>query len=306
MFAFSLRQIEVFLRVCETGSFRRAADVLGVSEASVSKQMRALERGLDCLLFERRRGSAANLSVAGMSFRKRAQSFAWRGIELSLSVRPESAQDHPLYLFAGAHILEDFLRPELSGFARRHPTIALSFVPMPSRADARKAVLAGKLDGALMTVEREHDLPGSVFLANVGMAAYGSVSLLQRAERQGIARIPFLFPPRGSEDEFETFKYLRSVGVASPTVSGRYQYHDVAVGMALEGLGALVTLQSIVDAFDPSAKLCVLKPLETFQRRFYLQQTVPRQKAELLAKLFRSAAGPRIIRKRRSAIEGDR
>ena len=51
----TLRQIRYFLAVSETGSFRRAADKLGVTQPTLTAQMAALEENLDTLLFERTR-----------------------------------------------------------------------------------------------------------------------------------------------------------------------------------------------------------------------------------------------------------
>ncbi len=43
---FTLRQLEVFAALCETRSFRKASETLGISQASVSNQLKALEEQL--------------------------------------------------------------------------------------------------------------------------------------------------------------------------------------------------------------------------------------------------------------------
>jgi DNA-binding transcriptional LysR family regulator len=45
--------IEVFLRVAEEGSFTRAAELLGTSQPTVSRQIRSLEESLGVSLFAR-------------------------------------------------------------------------------------------------------------------------------------------------------------------------------------------------------------------------------------------------------------
>jgi DNA-binding transcriptional LysR family regulator len=67
------RQLETFLCVAECGSIRAAADRLGISQPSVSKQIRALETKLGGSLFARRRGAKIALSTRGESLRAEAQ-----------------------------------------------------------------------------------------------------------------------------------------------------------------------------------------------------------------------------------------
>lgn len=59
------RQLEIFVRTAELGSMRLAADSLDISQPSVSKQLKALERDLGGALFTRDRGQRAQLSEFG-------------------------------------------------------------------------------------------------------------------------------------------------------------------------------------------------------------------------------------------------
>src|SRR5690554_6113468 len=65
---FTLRQLEVFSSLCATRSFRRTAEALGISQASVSNQMKALEAQLGVALFARRPGQRPALTAEGMAF----------------------------------------------------------------------------------------------------------------------------------------------------------------------------------------------------------------------------------------------
>jgi DNA-binding transcriptional LysR family regulator len=69
-----LRQVEYFLKVVETGNFLRAAEDLYISQSSLSKQIMALEKELDCTLFDRSKRKIA-LTPAGEAFLKYAREF---------------------------------------------------------------------------------------------------------------------------------------------------------------------------------------------------------------------------------------
>jgi molybdenum-dependent DNA-binding transcriptional regulator ModE len=60
------------LAVAEAGSFSRAADRLGISQPTVSQQMRDLEAGMRVSLFQRR-GKRILLTSAGLIFQEHAR-----------------------------------------------------------------------------------------------------------------------------------------------------------------------------------------------------------------------------------------
>ena len=68
----AIRHLRYFLAVAEAGSFSRAADRLGISQPSVSQQMRDLEAGLRVSLFQRR-GKRILLTSTGLIFQEHAR-----------------------------------------------------------------------------------------------------------------------------------------------------------------------------------------------------------------------------------------
>nr|MCU0854027.1 LysR family transcriptional regulator [Paracoccaceae bacterium] len=68
----SLKQLEYFVALAETGSFRRAADHCGISQPSLSVQLAALEKRLGQTLVERSR-SGVILTPSGREVHERAR-----------------------------------------------------------------------------------------------------------------------------------------------------------------------------------------------------------------------------------------
>ncbi|MHC5542246.1 LysR family transcriptional regulator, partial [Singulisphaera rosea] len=66
-----LRQIRYFLAVAEARHFTKAAQTLGISQSTLSAQVKELERDLGTPLFDRT-GRAVRLSEAGKAFLEHA------------------------------------------------------------------------------------------------------------------------------------------------------------------------------------------------------------------------------------------
>lgn len=74
-----MRAIDTFLAIAETGSFHAAAEVLNITQTTVSARIKVLETELSTALFERGPGGT-RLSAAGQQFRPYAEQLqqTWR------------------------------------------------------------------------------------------------------------------------------------------------------------------------------------------------------------------------------------
>ncbi len=110
-----------FEATARLGSITKAADELGLTQAAISRQIRALEENLDVSLFERR-NRAVFLSEEGREFEK-VVSEAMRSIAThSAHLRAQSVKNEVVLL---SQLCEGFywLMPNLSKFYQRHPDI---------------------------------------------------------------------------------------------------------------------------------------------------------------------------------------
>ena len=143
-----IRHLRYFLAVAGAGSFSRAADRLGISQPSVSQQMRELEENLRVSLFQRR-GRRILLTAAGLIFQEHARAIL-RQVENFLD---ELSRDS-VQLRGDLHLgtvpwLDVALVPQLLGlFAAKHPNVNLTVTEISSD-DIETALEEGRLDVGL-------------------------------------------------------------------------------------------------------------------------------------------------------------
>ena len=126
----TFRRLQVFVAAAHDCNFRKTADRLGISQPSVSAQIRAIETHLGYELFARRRGAISTLSDEGQGFLAHAR-------ELVKAQRDLAAERHAfrreqaavLRVSVGPILLEKRVKPRLPEFHERCGSIAMEFVP---------------------------------------------------------------------------------------------------------------------------------------------------------------------------------
>lgn len=143
-----IRHLRYFLAVAEAGSFSRAADRLGISQPSVSQQMRDLEAGLRVALFQRR-GKRILLTPAGQIFQEHARGILRHLENFLQELTSEPGQLRGALSVGVVPILNVALIPPLLGlFAASHPGISLS-VEEISSTEIETALEEGRMDVGL-------------------------------------------------------------------------------------------------------------------------------------------------------------
>ncbi|GAA5191405.1 LysR substrate-binding domain-containing protein [Rugosimonospora acidiphila] len=149
-----LQQLRYFLAVAETRHFTRAAELLSVSQPTLSKQVHTLETALGAPLFERIRG-AVTLTAAGAALLP----FAQRMVADADVARDEirnlvGLRQGAVRLGATPSLCSSLVPEVLRRFRAAHPDIALN-VTEGSSPDLIAGLLAHSLDLALI-VAPEH------------------------------------------------------------------------------------------------------------------------------------------------------
>jgi len=118
-----VRQLEYFTTVAKLGSFRGSAKALGISEPTLSQQLKRLEQECGALLIDRTSHHTAGLTAAGQTFLARAER-ALAEIEAGLAEVSELSGVSGELRLATA-LGADRLARFLAAFARQYPRVDL-------------------------------------------------------------------------------------------------------------------------------------------------------------------------------------
>lgn len=233
-----LRDLEYFLRIAETGSLRRAAQLMEVSQPAVTKGLKRLEAELGIALVRRSR-KGATLTEVGQSFLDRA-----RRLRRDLEIALQEAND----LRAGAQglvrvgitpaLVEPVLQPASMALMAQRP--AARFRVRIALSDELLAALRqGEIDVMISGIP--DPAPDEVDIATIGenvlgVIARGDHPLMRKHRPQpaDLVRYAWVLPRRGvlSRD------WLDSVFMAHdlPRPLARFEFdptHDGLVTMLL-------------------------------------------------------------------------
>ena len=143
-----IRHLRYFLAVAEAGSFSRAADRLGISQPSVSQQMRDLEAGLRVPLFQRR-GKRILLTPRGLIFQEHARALLHQLENFLQELNSEPGELRGELRLGVIPVLNVPLVPQLLGaFVADHPAISVT-VEEISSTEIETAVEEGRMDVGL-------------------------------------------------------------------------------------------------------------------------------------------------------------
>ena len=143
-----IRHLRYFLAVAEAGNFSRAADRLGISQPSVSQQMRDLEAGLRVPLFQRR-GKRILLTQRGLIFQEHARAVLHQLENFLQELNSEPGELRGALHLGVIPVLNVPLVPQLLGsFAADHPAISIT-VEEISSTEIETALEEGRMDVGL-------------------------------------------------------------------------------------------------------------------------------------------------------------
>ena len=285
---FTLRQLEIFASLANTRSFRRSADSFGISQASVSNQLKTLEAQLGVQLFDRKPGRRPSLTAAGLAFQDDLRVFN-RAAEGLASHRRAQASDLEasvrFRVLVGQGMFDTYVRPKLDRFFAANPTIELEMETRLPYGSLIEAIDKRTVDFALINQRADLPmLPQFHHLATVRGGLYGHRKFAEGRtlplDPEFISTLPFIMPQAGTKMERQVLRAYEASGILPRQVIGHTQYFDVMAAMLDRGLG----IASFSDAILPAAMrkdVIMLRQLEDWRLLYYRKDsgTDPRRDA---------------------------
>lgn len=239
MLGITLRQLETFVAVAETGGFRRAAERLNLSQSAVTAHIQALEEQLGVTLFHRTTRSV-RLTEAGDSLLGQAGRTLTGLEETVRRFRDEATVRRGRVTFASAPSFAGSLLPGiLADFHRRYPHIVVQVVEAYG-PDIREAVRTHAADfgfGPMNDVPRElnfdhllTDKFSAIVSVEHALAGVPSISIEQ------LAKQTLLVMPRLSETRHRLEAAFAARGL---TLEPAYEmlHHQTLIALAEAGVG---------------------------------------------------------------------
>ncbi|GEM_PF-435793 len=273
---FTLRQLEVFESLSSTRSFRRTAEMLGISQASVSNQIKTLEDQLGVELFDRKPGKRPTLRSEGLAFLDDLRGFNAAAERLAdhRRARPDEGERSIRFnVLVGQGMFDAYVRRKLDEFHFRHPHIELEFEAQLPFGQLIQAVESGQFDFAL--INQRADRPTHSAFRQLAIVRGGVFGHRKFAEGHDLPlspdvlnSLPFILPKATSRQEREVMRNYETHGIRPRHIVGHTQYYDVLAAMLDRGIG----VASLSDAILPPAMrkdVVQLYKLEDWRLIFY-------------------------------------
>lgn len=276
---FTLRQLDVFSCLTRTKSFRLTAEELGISQASVSGQIKSLEQQMGVQFLDRSPGRRPVLLPAGDAFLADLKVFEDAVAMLAAHRRDLSQRQSKIGHFrvlAGQGMLDTFVRRKLDQFYAKHPDVELEFDARLPFGSVVQEVVTGGYDFALINQRCDRPKPtGFTEIARFRGGIYGHIRFLDGRNLpltiDEINKLPFILPTATSKQDQEVMTAYRQLGIEPRHIAGYTQYYDVIGAMLERGLGVASFSDALLTT-ETRDTVVLLYPMQDWRLLWYRQE----------------------------------
>lgn len=227
-------RLKVFRTVAEQESFRKASELLNITQPAVSQQVHALEEELGVTLLDRS-GSRMSVTPAGKVLLRYAQKSAGMAAEAETELAAmQGEMAGALRIGASTTVAQYILPRMLARFRRYHPRVTISVISGNTEwaveALLRGEIMAGVIEGPVSSAEihKQKLLDDRMALIVPGGHAWARQ---ETVALEKLPEIPLLMRERGSGSRRVVEAALRKAGMRM----GRLQ-----IEMELDTTGAII------------------------------------------------------------------
>ena len=247
----TLRQLEIFVTIVETGSFTRAAEKLRVAQPSISQQIRQMEEELGEQLLFRMRNRKMFVTEAGKVVKRHADIILRQSEVLKMEVA--SITQEPtgeVSIGIGGHQLTLMMAPALSRFHKKFPKIRMDIenATTPIIMDLLKS---NRLDLGIVTLPvSDKELKTQVLFSEEMVVVVKKNSPLagkRQITAADIGKLPLVLYDRATRTRALVDEFFRDAGV-TPEVVLELSSVEAMEMMVEAGFGAAIIPYSAVRA----------------------------------------------------------
>ncbi len=240
-----LGSLAAFEAACRHRSFTRAAAELNLTQAAISRQIRALETHLGVRLFERRRHDVA-LTAEGQRYAAEVNpALAAIG---DASVALKSGYVEELTIFSELCLAAHWLMPRLSRFQALHPNLSLKILTSnrPIEAETEKFDVALSYGLSRSAAFRSEELVPDMIVAVCSPQVRRK--LPQRCKAKDLAVTDLIHFEQRDTDWMDWRQFLAAFKT-KPRGPARLIFHtyNSAVDAAIEGYGVALGWRHVID-----------------------------------------------------------
>ncbi|WP_087071941.1 LysR family transcriptional regulator [Arthrobacter sedimenti] len=263
MARYTLRQLEAFVAVADSGSISAAAEALHVSQSAISGSVNSLEHVFDAQLTIRRKAHGVTLTAAGQYVLGRAKSLLNAASDLELHAANAGAELRgSLTLGCYLTLAPTVLARLIDHYGKRYPLVELDFYD-GSQSEVQTRLASGQLDAAIaydlslpagLLRQRLYDAaPSIVLAADHRLAARPELSLAD------VANDPMVLLDVNPSRE-NTMTMFSTAGL-EPNIRFRTTDYEVTRSLVGRGMGYAILVQQPAGDLSYEGRPLVVRPI---------------------------------------------